>query len=92
MNAMERANRAKAILEDPLYQESYELCRLAIHDRIEKLPLAEVGAAEDLRKCLRLLRDVRANMIEALNTGKVAAFRIAEDEKVKKNPLKGLFR
>lgn len=92
MNAITRANRAKAILDDPMYGESYDLCRLAILDRIEKLPMAETGAAEDLRKCLRLLRDVRANMVEALNAGKLDAFRIQVAEKAKKNPLRGLFR
>ena len=53
--ALDRATKAKAVLDSEIYQESYELCRLAIIDRIEKLKLSEVIEAEDLRKCLRLL-------------------------------------
>ena len=89
---IERAQQAKAVLDSQIYQEAYELCRLAIYDRIEKCSLNDVESAENLRKCLKLLRDVRANMVEALNSGKLAAFNIEQEEKAKKNPFKGLFR
>jgi len=88
--AIDRANRAKAILDNPMYDESFELCRLAILDRIEKCPIADTATAEDLRKCLKLLRDVKANVLVALNTGKVDAFRI--EQEARKNPLRNLFR
>lgn len=83
---------AQSVLDNPAYQKAYEDCRLAILDRIEKLPLAEVGAAEDLRKCLRLLRDVQANMVHALNKGKLEQFAIEQAIKAKSNPFRGLFR
>lgn len=89
---LDRATKAKAILDNPLYQESYELCRLAIIDRIEKCALNDVESAENLRKCLKLLRDVRANLTVALESGKVAQFNIAREQEAKKTPFKGLFR
>lgn len=89
---LDRATKAKAVLDNPLYQESYELCRLAILDRIEKCPLNDVETAENLRKCLRLLRDVRTNLTVALESGKVAEFNIAKAQEAKKNPFKGIFR
>lgn len=90
--ALDRAMKAKAIIENPMYGESYDMVRLAILDRIEKLPLTESGSAEDLRKCLKLLRDVKANLDVALNSGKIVEFNIAEAQKRSKNPLRGIFR
>jgi hypothetical protein len=90
--AIERANRAKALLDNPMYDESFELCRLAIIDRIEKCPIGDTSTAEDLRKCLKLLRDVKANVSAAINTGKVDAFRIEQEAKAQKNPFRNLFR
>lgn len=94
MNAayvLERAHQAKAILDNPMYAEAYEMCRKAIIDRIEKCPLSDTPQAEDLRRCLKLLRDVQANMVHVLNTGKEAEIQIAV-EKRPKNPFRGLFR
>jgi len=90
--AIERANRAKALLDNPMYDEAFDLCRLAIIDRIEKCPIADTAVAEDLRKCLKLLRDVKANVAVALNTGKVDAFNIEKEAQAKKNPFRNYFR
>lgn len=90
--AIDRANRAKALFDNPMYDEAFDLCRLAILDRIEKCPLADTQIAEDLRKCLKLLRDVKANVTVAVNTGKVESFRIERETQAKKNPLRNLFR
>ena len=54
---LDRATKAKAVLESPVYNESYEMVRNAIIDRIEKCPLSDTQVAEDLRRCLKLLRD-----------------------------------
>lgn len=88
---IERSTKARAILESPLYQESYENCRAAIIARIEQTPLANHEVAEDLRRCLKLLRDVRANLELSMKQGKTAQFRLAEEEARRKNPLRGIF-
>lgn len=95
MNAAElldRATKAKAILDSPMYGESYEMVRLAIIDRIEKCPMVDTANAEQLRLCLKLLRDVRANLDLALNSGKVVEFQIAQEKKRLKNPLTNFYR
>lgn len=92
MNAIDRAHKAKAILDSPVYQEAYAMVRMAIIDRIERCPIADTQTAEDLRKCLKLLRDVRANFEAALGDGKVEQFNLTEAEKRKANPLRHLFR
>lgn len=92
MNAIDRANKAKAILDNPMYEESFELCRQAIIHRIENTSLTDTQTAEDLRRCLKLLRDVRANLIATLNSGKVEQFRLQEEQKRRDNPFRNLFR
>lgn len=89
---LDRATKAKAILDNPMYGDSFEMVRLAIHAQIEACPLADTESAENLRKCLRLLRDVRANLAVALESGKIVQFNIAQIEAKRKNPLKGFFR
>lgn len=92
MNAIERANKAKAVLESPAYQEAFDLVRMRLIEGIENCPVADVKKAEDFRLCLKLLKSVRMNMETAINTGKLEQFRLEEVEKRKSNPLRGLFR
>lgn len=87
-----KSEQAKAVLENPAYKDAYEQCRLAILTRIEQCPWNDVESAENLRKALKLLRDVQANMAVALNTGKLEAFNIEQAQKSKANPFRGLFR
>lgn len=89
---LDRAIKAKALIENPMYDESFEMVKKAIYDRIESTPMADKDAAEDLRKCLKLLRDVKANLTISLESGKLVQFDIVQAEQRRKNPLKGLFR
>ncbi len=92
MNPLERADKAKAILDSPLYQEAYEGVRTAIIERIEKCSLTDTQTAEDLRRCLKLLKDVRLNLEVMLNHGKVERFNLQKEQERSKNPLRNLFR
>lgn len=89
---LDRANKAKALLDNPMFAEAFEMVRLAIHAGIEKCPLSETDSAENLRKCLKLLRDVKLNLTATLESGKIVQFNIAQSEAKRKNPLKGFFR
>ncbi len=84
----ERAHKARTLLESPMYTEGFEMVHKAILARIEACPLSDTATAEDLRKCLKLLKDVRANLEYAINQGKIVSFRLAQErereEKVKK--------
>ena len=92
MNAIERADKAKAILESPLFQEAFEIVRAALINGLEASPTADVANAEDFRKCLKLLKSVRLNLEVAINRGKLELFQLQEQEKRRKNPLRGIFR
>ena len=89
---LDRATKATAILENPVYQEAWDSTRLAIIALIEKTPMSEVQTAEDLRRCLKLLRDVRLNLELFMKQGKVASFNLAAEKSRKDNPLRNLFR
>lgn len=91
-HAIDRANKAKAILEAPGFNDAFMAVRAAIITRIETCSLTDTQTAEDLRRCLKLLKDVRLNLETAVNSGKISTFRLAEDEQRKKNPLRRLFR
>ncbi len=84
----ERAHKARTLLESPMYNEGFEMVHKAIIKRIEECPLGDVAIAEDLRKCLRLLRDVKANLELAINQGKIVSFKLeqekAQAERIKK--------
>ncbi len=92
MTPIERADKAKAILESPIYQQSYDGVRAAIIERIEKCSLTDTQTAEDLRRCLKLLKDVRLNMEVMLNHGKLERFNVQQAQERVKNPLRNLFR
>lgn len=89
---LSRAQKAAAVLEAPAFIEAFASVRLAIIQRMEACSLSDTQTAEDLRRCLKLLRDVKLNLETAVNSGKLVAFRLAEDEKRRKNPLRNLFR
>ena len=89
---MERADQARHVLENQTYQAAWDDTRAAIIALIEKTPLADTQTAEDLRRCLKLLRDVRANLEASMNQGKLASFRLEQEKKRSENPLRNLFR
>ena len=90
--SIEAANKAKAVLDSPAYQDAYKGVREALITRIEQCSLKDTDTAEDLRRCLKLLKDVQLNMLAALNSGKLEQFRLAEEQKRKENPLRNIFR
>lgn len=88
---LDRGIKAKALLENKLFDESFELVKASLFKQIEALPLADKDGLEDLHKCLKLLNSVKANLISALNNGKVAEFRRKEEERKRLGaPVKNL--
>jgi len=88
MNDVERIDRAskvEKILNSPLYIESFENTRQAIFQKIEQTPIRDTEGLTQLRLCLKLLTDVRANLERVLKDGKVAEFEI-EQRKLFKLP------
>jgi hypothetical protein len=88
---LERAQKAKAVLEAPAFVDAFNAVRNELINRIERCPMAEVALAEDLRRCLRLLRDVRLNLEVAINSGKLEEFKLQQEKQRKLNPLRKVF-
>jgi hypothetical protein len=89
MTPIDRAQKAEAILNSPVYQESFDLVRQAIFDKFEVTPVRDTEALVHLRTALKLLNDVKANLTAALNEGKVVEFRL---EQAKREPKLSDFR
>lgn len=67
-----KADRAKALLENPDLQEAFENVRQFYLQKIEELPLEQSRGDEalyDLRKQLFLLRQVREDLEKAVEHG-----------------------
>lgn len=84
MNTIDRADKAARILNDPLYQESFESVRLALLAKFEAAPLTDPDGIMMIRLCMKLLKDVKANLDTAISDGKIAAFEIEEKKRVAK--------
>lgn len=91
-DAIDRATKAKAILESHIFIDGFQKTREKLIDAIEKCALTETQQAEDLRRCLRLLKDVRTNLGVAINTGKLESFNLAQTEKRRGDLLRKLYR
>lgn len=87
---IKRAKDAERILNDPLYVESFELTKQAIFQKIEQTPIRDSEGLMQLRLCLKLLSDVRTNLTQILNDGKIAAFEIEEKKRLAK--VRNMFR
>ena len=70
----DRAERAKRLLDDPMLLEGFEAVRTAIVQRWEQAPIRDKDGAHELKLMLKLLGDVRAALVEAVNDGKVVTF------------------
>jgi hypothetical protein len=82
VNTIERAEKAQRILNDPIFQESFESVRQALLTKFETAPVNDTEGMAKIRLCLKLLSDVKANLVSVLNDGKVAEFEMQEKKRV----------
>jgi hypothetical protein len=82
LNKIERAQKAERILTDPLFAEAFENTRQAIFHKIEQTPIRDAEGLANLRLSLKLLQDVRANLTQMLNDGKIEQYRLEEKKRL----------
>lgn len=70
---LDRAARAKAVIDNPTFQESFDLVRQAIHEQWESAPIRDHDGAHELKLMLKLLGDVKAQLERAIADGTIAA-------------------
>jgi hypothetical protein len=79
---IDRAHKADKLLKDEMLTEAFGLVRQAIIDRWEATPLRDQEGAHELKLQLKLLSDVRANLEQAVNDGKLAAAELKTQSRV----------
>lgn len=77
---LDRATKAKALLEDPELASAFADVRQAIFSAIEGCPLRDQEGLHEYRLMLKLLNDVRANLEQRVRDGKIVAFRLKEEK------------
>lgn len=87
MSDIDRANKAKSVLDSPAFADAFNNVRNE-YIRILESPTTEQATAESVRHRLAALRDVRLNLEAAISGGKLEVFRREQDEKRKKSPLR----
>jgi hypothetical protein len=87
VNAVDRANKAKAVLESPVFQDAFNNLR-SEYRRINESRDSTPEAAEKVRQRLMALQDFEVDLKAAINSGKLEVFRLDQDEKRKKSPLR----
>lgn len=84
---LERAEKVQRLLKDPEIVAAFDNCKQAIFQKIEQTPIRDAEGLTQLRLCLKLLNDVKANLENVLNEGKAIEFNI---EKAKQGFLRRL--
>lgn len=82
--AMNRAAKAQALLNDPELTAAFVAVRESILKRMEDCPIRDRDGLHELKLMLKLTADVRANLLSVVNTGKVIESRIDMLERAKK--------
>ena len=63
MTPREKADRAKQILEDPVFRAMFEEMRENIVSKLEQLPVSDVEAQHDLTITLQLLKMLKTKLL-----------------------------
>ncbi len=80
---------AKRALDDPALAKAFEDVEAAILNKWATSPLGDKDGQHELRLMLKLLGDLRANLEQAVNDGKLAANELKITEQ-RKSPLQKL--
>jgi len=90
--ALDRATKARAVLDSLAYQEAYTTVRQKLVDALFAVKYEDKDEAEDFRRCVKLLDALKGELDQMVIAGKVAEANLDELEKRRKNPLRGIFR
>lgn len=76
---LQRGDMASAVLENPIYAESWELVRNGIIAAWENAPIRDKEGQNELKLMLKVLGDVRKAVEQTMNTGKMARIQIEQE-------------
>lgn len=75
-----KADRAQALIDDPVLKEAFANIRELYRDKIEETPVSDDTALLDIRKMLYLLRQVEENLHTMIQDGHVEDFNVSEQQ------------
>ncbi len=77
---VERAHKARMVLENPVYQEAWQFCEdnLLAHITSDETSDEQVLEA---RKTLKVLKNVKKHLNTIIDTGKMAEIQLASEDK-----------
>lgn len=87
-NDINRAQQAKFLLDNPIYQEAIKAVRDGLIQSWSDAPIRDVEGQHELKLMLKLLTDLEKNILRAVNDGKLAQIEIER----KKKPLFNVFK
>lgn len=87
MSDLDRATKAKAILDSPAFVDAFQNVRNE-YIRVLESPATDAATAESVRHRLMALSDLRRDLDAAVSSGKFELLRREQDEKRKKSPLR----
>lgn len=87
-----RAAKAQALLDDPELAAAFDGVREALLTRIEAAPIRDREGVHECKLMLKLLADVRANLVSVVNTGKVIEHRRSLLDRMTRGLHDGLHR
>lgn len=78
---LDRAMQAKALLDNPVYIESFSTLRETLHNAWENAPVRDVEGQHELKLMLKLLGDLERNIKRIVDDGKIAQIEIERKKK-----------
>lgn len=76
-----KAAKAQALLNDATLSEAFSNLRIALLQKIELAPLRDEEGVHEARLMLKLLRDLKGNLVLFVNAGKMAEVKIEQEKK-----------
>lgn len=81
LKAVDRGAKAQALIDSELFNEAFATVRELLLKRLEEWSFEDPQGAEKTRLMLKLLRDVRANIEQAVRDGKYSALRLEHERR-----------
>lgn len=75
---LDRGNKAKEILENELFQEAWLTVETALIQKWRECPIRDKEGQHELKLMLKLLDDVKANVVRVMESGRLAESRLQE--------------
>ena len=78
----ERGQRAKDLLESPMFREAIDTLRAGIVEKWRTCPIRDIDGQHELKLMDKVLTDVEQYLKVTIDTGKLAEIQLAQERKI----------